>query len=280
MRVRRRSVPGPALLAVLGALVLPLTPARAQSGGIPDGALRPGRDGVTALQRVRAPQPRYPERAAAANIEAEVVVALRVDADGEVAEAHAVSCTVPFRGFESAALDAVRDWRFKPALRDNRPVEVWDLLTVRFVPPASLERERLTARMRSFGQASIAQLKEGEVLAGRDGASRPTREKWPLPDYPPLAWRHRVGANVLAFIGTAEDGAVREVRAVESDRTDHPFREAVETALRKWRYGPAWRGGTRAPVWFWVLVEFNERKVTARDVFADDVDLEEVSSSP
>ena len=278
--MRAASSLGLALLVVGAIAAGTLITARAGEEEIPAGALRPGRDGVTALQRIRAPQPRYPERAAEANIAAEVVVVLRVDTEGEVAEARAVSCSVPYRGFEAAAVDAVRNWRFQPALLANRPVEVWDTLTVRFVPPAVIDKERLTARMRSFGQASLAQLKPGELLAGRDGVSRPAREKWPLPDYPGLAWRHRIGAHVLVFIGTGEDGSVSEIRAAEADRSDHPFREAVESAVRKWRYGPAWRGGTRVPVWFWVLVEFDDRRVTARDIFADDFALEGVSPSP
>ena len=280
MRMRSRSRLGRALLLALGAAAGALSPVLADETGIPADARRPGRGGVTALQRLHAPQPRYPPRAAEDNIQAEVVLVLRVDAEGEVAEVTAVSCTVPSRGFESAAVDAVREWRFQPALLENRPVEVWDTLTVRFVPPAVLEKGHLTALMRSFGQASLAQLKPGEVLAGREGVSRPAREKWPLPHDPPLAWRHRIGANVLVFIGTGEDGGVREIRAAEADRSDHPFREAVESAVRKWRYGPAWRGGTRVPVWFWVLVEFDDRRVTARDIFADDFSIEEVSSSP
>jgi len=280
MRILADHAFGRALLLAIGAAAGALSPVLAGDEGIPAGALRPGRDGVTALQRIRSPPPRYPERAAEANIEAEVALVLRVNEEGEVAEVQAVSCTVPYRGFEAAAVDAVRDWRFQPALLANRPVEVWDTLTVRFVPPGVREKENLTARMRSFGQASLAQLEPGDLLAGRDGVSRPAREKWPLPDYPPLAWRYRISAHVLAFIGTAEDGSVREVRAVEADRSDHPFREAVESGLRKWRYGPAWRGGTRVPVWFWVLVEFDDRRVTARDIFADDFAMDEVSPSP
>ena len=69
---------------------------------------------------------------------------LWIRADGTVAQAnvlrevstrHAQELTPdnPYSGaFQSAALDAVRSWRFTPAMKDGKAVDVWVVVPIRF----------------------------------------------------------------------------------------------------------------------------------------------------
>jgi TonB family protein len=72
----------------------------------------------------------YPAVARQAEIEIDFPVEIVVDADGRVAAARAVS-RVGY-GLDEAALRAIRQYRFSPALRAGRPVRVRMRWTVQF----------------------------------------------------------------------------------------------------------------------------------------------------
>jgi TonB family protein len=61
-----------------------------------------------------------------------VRVQARIGTNGEVLEIVAVDATPQARGFEQAATDAIRKWRFTPAVLDGAPVEVLMPLVVEF----------------------------------------------------------------------------------------------------------------------------------------------------
>jgi protein TonB len=72
----------------------------------------------------------YPPVARKAEIESDFPVEIVVDADGRVAAARAVN-RVGY-GLDEAALRAIREYRFSPALRAGRPVRVRMRWTVQF----------------------------------------------------------------------------------------------------------------------------------------------------
>jgi periplasmic protein TonB len=73
----------------------------------------------------------YPEQARAKGIQGAVVMDLLVDASGAVREARLVSG--PGEGLTEAALKAVRAFRFRPALVQEKPVAVRIRYAYRFV---------------------------------------------------------------------------------------------------------------------------------------------------
>jgi protein TonB len=64
----------------------------------------------------------YPAEARAAGLEADVTLELVIDAKGRVVQAKSTS--EAGKGIDRAAIDAVRGYRFSPALRAGRPVAV------------------------------------------------------------------------------------------------------------------------------------------------------------
>ncbi len=73
--------------------------------------------------------PVYPDQAKAAGIEGDVVLHVIVGTDGAIKEATVVSGD-PI--LVQAALDAVRQWKYRPTLLNSKPVEVDSTVTVRF----------------------------------------------------------------------------------------------------------------------------------------------------
>jgi TonB family protein len=74
-------------------------------------------------------EPRYPEKARASRIQGQVVVDAIIDRRGHVAELKALSGH-PF--LIPAALDAVRQWRYKPYLLDGKAIKVETQIIVNF----------------------------------------------------------------------------------------------------------------------------------------------------
>jgi len=71
----------------------------------------------------------YPEEAKRAGVEGTVMLQALVLEDGTVGDCRIVQ-SVP--GLDEAAVAAVRQWRFKPALSKNVPVSVWVATPVKF----------------------------------------------------------------------------------------------------------------------------------------------------
>jgi len=77
-------------------------------------------------------EPTYPQRARRARIETRVVVQAVVRADGTVGDVTVLEADHPNLGFEQAAIDAVKQWRYQPATRDGKPVDVFFAVVVDF----------------------------------------------------------------------------------------------------------------------------------------------------
>jgi len=74
-------------------------------------------------------EPDYPEEARQQRIQGTVALELHINADGTVAAAHLASGP-PL--LAQAAIDAVKQWRFKPRTEDGRPVRMHTVVTLNF----------------------------------------------------------------------------------------------------------------------------------------------------
>jgi len=95
----------------------------------PDGPILVGGD-VKAPERVYSPQPNYTEIARKARIQGVVIVQAIIDKEGNVTNIKVLK-GLPM-GLEEAAVDAMKQWKFKPATLNGRPVTVYYNLTVNF----------------------------------------------------------------------------------------------------------------------------------------------------
>jgi protein TonB len=86
--------------------------------------------GMTKPEVVHQVQPRYTEIARTAGVQGTVIVEAVIDEQGRVTNERLIR-GLPM-GLDKAALEAIQQWRFKPALLDGRPVKVYFTLTVNF----------------------------------------------------------------------------------------------------------------------------------------------------
>ena len=83
------------------------------------------------LQQV---EPVYPDAAKNSRQQGSVVLQVLIAADGSVQDAKFLQGSLVFA---RAAIDAVRQWRFKPYLFNGRATSVQTVLSLHFLPPAS-----------------------------------------------------------------------------------------------------------------------------------------------
>jgi TonB family protein len=85
--------------------------------------------GVATGMLIQKTQPDYPPIAKTAHVAGTVELHATISTDGTIKDLHAVSGPVMLR---QAALDAVRNWRYKPYRLNNQPVEVETTINVVF----------------------------------------------------------------------------------------------------------------------------------------------------
>jgi len=100
----------------------------------PSGPLLAGVGDVTNPVRIdeSVVEPEYPELARVARLEGNVILQAIIRADGTVGDVEVLRTNRPNMGFEEAAIDAVRQWRYKPAMQNGKPVEVYFTVFVDF----------------------------------------------------------------------------------------------------------------------------------------------------
>ena len=142
-RVRRVPVPDPTplepeplMLEEASEPTEPDFPAVGPVVSIPDAPPSPGlapleiEGDVVAPVRLHAPQPAYPEEARQARIQGVVILQTVIDTLGNVTDVRVLK-GLP-SGLTDAAIQAVTQWKFRPALLEEQPVPVYYLVTVSF----------------------------------------------------------------------------------------------------------------------------------------------------
>lgn len=77
-------------------------------------------------------EPVYPELARQAGVEGKVLLVILVDKEGKVREVKVAKSSGANVGFEDEAVNAAKQWIFKPAIQNNKPVAVWTYQPVIF----------------------------------------------------------------------------------------------------------------------------------------------------
>jgi protein TonB len=100
-----------------------------------EGPVRAGFGGVTypVLIESTKVQPKYPELARKAKVTGNVILEAVVRKDGTVGDVKVLRSPGANLGFEESAVDAVRQWRYKPGVQNGRPVDVYFTIVVEFI---------------------------------------------------------------------------------------------------------------------------------------------------
>ena len=227
---------------------------------VPVDAHVPGRDGVTFPFAVLTAPPKYPLAAMRDEIEAQVELLVNIDDHGAVGAVEVLNSSAPEHGFEAAAKLAVAAWEYRPALLDGKPVEVYTVVTVGFVPDRIRDDRRWAERqdgLRSFAANNL--YADAPQLVGQDGVSAPIllKKRASLSSSYPVAARKRgIDSRVLLLVEVTSEGRIDEVPLVHAENHGHGFAAAAEQHVRQWRFTPATKDGVTVDVWHWVEVAY------------------------
>jgi TonB family protein len=100
-----------------------------RGGGIGGGVFKVG-GGVSAPRALSTPDPEYSEEARKAKYQGTVVLWLIVDQSGRPQQVRVARSLG--MGLDQKAIEAVKQWKFEPAMKDGRPVAVQINVEVNF----------------------------------------------------------------------------------------------------------------------------------------------------
>ncbi len=236
------SQPHPALV-VAWLLVGSATAAPALAQAVPPAAqtaVRPG-NGVTSPTLLSMVDPRYPEAELAAGRAAEVHVEAVVAVTGEATDLRVVKSAGA--AFDDAAVDAARQWRFRPGARDGQSVPVLVTIILEFRTRPSEEQKLFDSAHREGAAGLINPVK----LSGR------------APQYTSDAMRAKIQGEVEVEIVVLADGRVGAARIVRSLDTQFGLDQAALDAARQWSFQAGTLNGERVAVLTRINVGFSLR---------------------
>ena len=201
--------------------------------------------------------PVYPEAARRAKIEGRVLVEFVVGLDGRVTDA-----TVKKSGDESlneAALAAVRQWTFSPALNEGKPE-----------PRAMLVPVDFTLKPGKPGPKSLLPPLLPHVSPGTPAKAKDTAD----PEYPAELLERKLPGVVMLDIEIDPAGRVGESKVLFA--SDAVFVTAAWQTLARWQFEPARQGPLpvadtkRAPMEFFVIEAKRDEILTANGIYGWD----------
>ena len=93
--------------------------------------------------------PKYPPQAIREKAEGLVVLQGIIQIDGSVSDLVVLRSESPGHGFEKAAIDAVKQWKYAAAVENRRPVEVYYTIVLQFALEDRAPRTKPPARLRA-----------------------------------------------------------------------------------------------------------------------------------
>lgn len=199
---------------------------------------------------VRQVAPVYPAAMIDSGLRGAVAVEFVIDKEGVVTGARVLESNNP--GFNEAALEAVRKWKFKPARTEGKPVE-------------AKMRQLIEFQMNYGGSDAFTVEKAKKKKGAEPGAYEPDVSPKPrgvvLPVYPHGLLRSRTKGSAEIRMIITEKGRVYEVAVVKST---HPeFGLALAAAVQAYVFDPALKQGKAIPSSLTMTHEFNPSEMVA-----------------
>ena len=198
-----------------------------------DPPLKPG-SGVSAPTIVRETKPSYTPGAMKRRVTGLVALELVVEIDGSVSNVRVARPLDP--ELDDAAVAALRQWQFKPGMREGKPVRV------------AVEVEM------SFALQGEPRLDSPQVFKAGPGVVVPSVLKEVKPDYTAAAMKAGIQGTVTLDCVVRTDGTVGETRVTRS--LDPGLDAQAIAALKQWQFKPGERDGKPAPVQVFVELTF------------------------
>jgi protein TonB len=202
----------------------------------------PGVAGITPPHKLVHVQPIYPAVAQAAGVQGTVIVEATTNPQGRVISARV---TQSVSGLDEAALTAIRQWIYSPALVRNIATPILSTVTVHF----SLG----TARQAAVQNANTDRPGGGAPLRVGGDIKEPKKIVDVRPIYPRLAQEAEVQGLIIIEATIDEGGNVVDARIL---RAVPMLDQAALDAVLQWKYTPPTFNGQPVSVMMTVTVNF------------------------
>ena len=169
-------------------------------------------------------KPRYTAAAMRQKIQGSVEMSAIIGTDGKPTEIKVVKSLDGRYGLDDNAVAALKEWRFKPAMKDGKPVRI--LVTV---------------------EMSFALRDDGVFDKTHPLVKAPVVLKDVRPTYTPEAMRARIEGTVEIEGVVGIDGTLSEIRVIRSLDKTHGLDGQAAAAAMQWRFAPATLNGRRVP---------------------------------
>lgn len=159
----------------------------------------------------------------------EIMVDFIVTQDGKTTEVKAVSTVNPL--LEKAAVAAVKQWLFRPAMHDGHAVACRMRVPIIFAMNGFLGAEYLDGNF--------------TCLNAKDAGEVPTLISAAEPEFPGKYWRHGIGGVVVADFTIQRNGSTSDVAIVSASEPE--FGKSVLAAIARFQFAmdPSYVGTPR-----------------------------------
>lgn len=181
-------------------------------------------EGVLRGSALNRTAPEYPRAAKEQNVEGDVVIEITIDEEGKVSNARAMS------GHEllvDAALEAAKQWTFKPTKLNDQAVKVSGILTFRF------KLGNLAGTTTTL--SSDAGQTDENIVKRSEGVIRGLATNRVSPEYPRAAKEQNVEGDVTVQIIIDEEGKVVSAKATSGHEL---LQDVSVTAAKGWTFKP------------------------------------------
>ena len=214
---------------------------------------RPGL-GIQFPTPIQSVQPKYTREALQAKVEGVVEVELVVLADGTVGDVRVTKSLDKVYGLDQQAIDAAKQWLFRPGTKDGRGVPVMVTLVLEF-------------RLSDRGSPSTPSLTPASTTARDDfykdtypsvypKLEKPVTLQSSQPKYTSEALRAKLQGTVEVEAVVGTDGTVSRARVTKSLDKQLGLDESALEAVRSWVFEPGRLNGQPVPVVVTLMLEF------------------------
>ncbi|MXX12138.1 MAG: TonB family protein [Gemmatimonadetes bacterium] len=187
--------------------------------------------------------PVHPEKALRDNLEGKVFLKFMVNVDGSVSDVKVLR-TIGSEVFQKAAIDAISQFRFKPAEHNGKPVSIWMTQPISFRLP---EQPTMPPVLVDADSSKILEFYVVEVKPKVLHAVEPV--------HPEETIRDGLEGRVFLKFMVNVDGSVSDVKVLRVTGAE-VFRQAAIDAISQYRFKPAEHNGKVVPVWMTMPITF------------------------
>lgn len=203
---------------------------------------------TTSPSLVNRVSPVHPPALLEKGVDGTAMVSFSIDDKGVVGDVTVVTATHP--EFGDAAAEAVKQWSFKPAVRDGVPVTIKVKQEIKFTVPVEMKLAALAGR-------PVFVEVEGNVVEEKNLGSKPRAIDAIKPVYPQsLAGSGKTGKATVKFVITTEGLPVNP--EIVSSEGGSPFEMAALTSVVRARWEPVSHEGALVNVAMEVPLSFKE----------------------